>query len=63
MNKQPIRKAPRSPEGTASVWLQVRVRPADKARWQALAASEGVSMSRWIIEKLNDERWRLPDRR
>jgi hypothetical protein len=50
---KPDHNAPRAPQSTASVWLQVRVRPEDKARWKELAAAEGVSMSRWIIETLN----------
>ena len=51
--KKSSHNAPRAPQSTASVWLQVRVRPEDKARWKELAAAEGVSMSRWIIDRLN----------
>lgn len=51
----PNDKAPEAPRETASVWLQVRVRPTDKARWNAQAAREGMSLSQWIIRTLNYE--------
>lgn len=48
-------KPTEQPRETASVWLQVRVRPSEKARWEALARSQGLTLSKYVIRKLNEE--------
>ena len=51
MNK-PL-EAPVRPVETASTWLQVRVRPSEKAAWKRAAEAEGISLSEWVTQNLN----------
>lgn len=37
----------------ASAWLQVRCRPADKARWETKAKAAKVSVGQWVRSTLN----------
>jgi len=41
------------PEDRASTWLQVRVRPDEKALWAECAVAEKISLSQWVIGCLN----------
>ncbi len=43
------------PVETASVWMQVRVRPSEKARWEAQAKREGLTLSKWAIQCMNEK--------
>ena len=44
----------KAPERRADTHLHIRVKSADKARWEACAASQGVSLSQWVIYFLNE---------
>ena len=46
-------KAPEAPKETASVWVQLRAKPSDKARWEAQAKRNGMSLTKWMIYKAN----------
>jgi predicted HicB family RNase H-like nuclease len=46
-------KAPEARKENASVWVQLRVRPSDKARWEAQAKREGMSLTKWVIDRAN----------
>ena len=46
-------KAPEATTETASVWVQLRVKPSTKARWEALAKSESMSLTKWVTRKAN----------
>jgi len=47
MNKRT--EAPEAPKERASVWVQLRVKPSDKARWEADAKRSGLSLTKYIL--------------
>lgn len=44
----------KDPARLRSTSLNIRVNSGDKARWQAAAKAEGITMSDWVIKKLNN---------
>lgn len=40
-------------EERASSWLKLRVKPSDKSNWVKQAQKEGMSLSAWVMQKLN----------
>lgn len=50
------KNATKAESGKSSTWLQVRCTPAQKNGWNRAARADGKTLSKWVIESLEQKK-------